>query len=102
MKDPKEYAKELVEKYLRIEDDTMFFWDGYYDRRMFDEQVLDHAIKCALIDVQNTIDYHESLFDNGFEDVHIALSSPVKTYIDILNPLLKWLQQVKTEIINLK
>lgn len=90
MKPPKEYAKELVEQKERVLELHVF--NGH----------LDIAIELALQDVQNTIDYHKSLFDNGFKDVHIALSSPVKTYIDILNPLLKWLQQVKTEIINLK
>lgn len=52
----------------------------------------------ALIAINEIIKYHESLYNNGFKDVHIALSSPIKTYNDILNPLLKHLEQVKQEI----
>jgi hypothetical protein len=43
------------------------------------------------------IKYHESLFDKGFKDVHIVLSSR-KTYNEILNPLLKHLIEVRKEI----
>lgn len=89
-KDPKEYAKELVEKYLRLEDDTMFYWDAYYHRRMFDEQVLDHAIKCALIDVQNTIDCNPCCEDS---DRGGNLMYVNNSY---------YFEQVKTEINNLK
>ena len=31
---PKEKAKDLIEKYLRLEDDTLFYWNGYYDRQI--------------------------------------------------------------------
>ena len=54
--------------------------------------------KCSLIAVDEIIEYHNSLFDKGFKDVHIAISSPIKTYIDILNPLLKYWREVKQEI----
>lgn len=57
-----------------------------------------NAKQCALIAVDEMIEYHNSLFDKGFKDVHIAISSPIKTYIDILNPLLKYLREVKQEI----
>jgi GTP cyclohydrolase I len=56
------------------------------------------SIQCALIAVNEVIKYHESLFDKGFKEVHIALSSPVKTYNDILNPLLNYWQSVKKQI----
>jgi hypothetical protein len=56
------------------------------------------AKQCALIAIDEIIEYHQSLYNNGFKDVHIALSSPIKTYNDILNPLLKYYQEVKTEI----
>ena len=49
----------------------------------------------ALLVIDKKIKYHESLFDKGFKDVHIALSSPIKTYNDILNPLLKELHKLK-------
>jgi hypothetical protein len=45
---PKEKAKELVDKFLRIEDDTTFYWEGYYDERLKDNDVLPHAKQCAL------------------------------------------------------
>jgi hypothetical protein len=48
---PKEKAEELVEKYLRIEDDTTFYWVSYWNRRMIDDEVLTHAKRCALIAV---------------------------------------------------
>ena len=51
----KEKAKELVDKYLRIEDNTVFYWEGYWDRRMADDEVLPHAKKCALIAVDELI-----------------------------------------------
>lgn len=46
---PKEKAKELIEKFLRIEDDTTFYWEPYYDTRCMDEEVLPHAKKCAIL-----------------------------------------------------
>jgi hypothetical protein len=52
---PKEKAKELVEKYLRIEDDTTFYWEAYNDTRYLDDEVLPHAKKCALIVVDEII-----------------------------------------------
>lgn len=86
MKPPKEYAKELVEKYLRIEDNTTFYWDAYYDRRLFDEQVLYHAKKCALIAVQYIINANPH-------------SNPLNTEV---HSTMKFWEQVKTEINNLK
>lgn len=57
-----------------------------------------HAKKCALICVNQIIDYHNSLLDSGLKDVHMSLGSPVKQYNDILNPLLKYWNEVKQEI----
>jgi hypothetical protein len=54
---PEEKAVELVEKYLRIEDDTTFYWEPYYDRKYIDDEVLDHAKKCALIAVDEIIEW---------------------------------------------
>ena len=56
------------------------------------------AKQCALTAVDEILEYHESLYNKGLKDVHIAISSPIKTYDDILNPLLKYLQEVKQEI----
>ena len=52
-------AKELINKYLRLEDDTTFYWN-YNDRRMLDEEVLDHAIKCAVVNVEELLDQYWS------------------------------------------
>ena len=52
---PKEKANELVEKYLRIEDESLFYWNGYYDVRMNDDEVLPHAKECALIAVDEML-----------------------------------------------
>lgn len=77
----KEKAKYLVDKFSRV---------GLQQRN--------EGIACALICVDEMINYHNSLFNKGFKDIHIALSSPIKTYSDILNPALNNLQQVKLEI----
>ncbi len=54
---PKQKASELIHKFLRIEDDgSQFYWEGHYDRPMFDEEVLDHAKKCALVVVYETLE----------------------------------------------
>lgn len=77
---PKEKAEELIDKFKEL-----------YDYGSLSKEY-------ALIAVDEIIEYHESLYNKGFKDVHIALSSPIKTYNDILNPLLKYLQEVKQEI----
>ena len=57
-----------------------------------------NAKKCAIIAVDDVIAHHEEMFDMGFKDVHIAMSSPIKTYIDIMNPILERLRRVKQAI----
>lgn len=52
---PKDKAKELIHKYLRVEDGTYFYWEPYYDTQYTDEEVLDHAKKCALITTKEVI-----------------------------------------------
>ena len=44
---PKQKAKELVNKFTRIEDDTVFYWEPYYDTMYSDDEILPHAKKCA-------------------------------------------------------
>jgi hypothetical protein len=91
---PKEKAKELVYKYQSL----VNTWDCYNDESLEMIYRLPDMKQCALIAVDELIEYHNSLFNKGFKDVHIAISSPIKTYIDILNPQLKYLQEVKQEI----
>jgi hypothetical protein len=77
---PEEKAKRLVKKYT-------------------DMSIFKFAAKqCALISIDEILEYHESLYNKGLKDVHIAISSPIKTYDDILNPLLKYWQEVRQEI----
>lgn len=57
--------------------------------------------KLALLVIDEKIKYHESLFDKGFNKVHIALSSPIKTYNEIMNPSLEYLKKIKEEIIKI-
>ena len=83
---PKEKAKDLVYIYAKSSNNLQQRTDWGYDKQ------------CALIVVDEIIKYHESLFDKGFKDVHIALSSPIKTYNDILNPSLKELHKLREEI----
>lgn len=45
-------TKELINKFLRIEDDTFFYWDPGNDMRYTNEEVLPHAKKCALMCVE--------------------------------------------------
>lgn len=56
---------------------------------------------CALIMVDGIIQNLNCLFDKGFKDVHMSLQTPKMIYRDIMNPEIKYWQQVKTEIENL-
>lgn len=93
---PKEKAKDLVEKignvqlYIYLEPSNIEGKIKYFDNDLVKE--------CALIAVDEIIEYHESLYNKGLKDVHIALSSPIKPYSDVLNPLLNYWQEVKQEI----
>lgn len=80
----KEKAKELVEKMYKVHSNsvseiTMFF-----------------AKQCALIAVEREIKLINEIMDNyhGYQD----LRTPVKLFKDVLNPLLKEKQEIKTEI----
>ena len=56
----KNKAKELINKYLRIEDDTTFYWESYSDRRYIDDEVFNHAKKCALVAVEEILESQPS------------------------------------------
>jgi len=49
------------------------------------------CIKAKLIQAQ--IDILNSLFDRGLKNVYQAMTSPINTYKDIINPLIKELQK---------
>jgi hypothetical protein len=87
---PKEEAIELIESHTLYEGDNGALKEYYTDNL--------EAKRHALISINEKIKYHESLFDKGFKDVHIVLTSPIKTYNEILNPLLKHLIEVRKEI----
>ncbi len=80
MKPPKDYAKELVEKYLQYTPVEFEF---------------EYAKQCALIDVQNTIDLLKELNEKWHEPEDVAMTSFFDYQIEDF-------EQVKTEIINLK
>ena len=82
-------AAELIVIYLRLEDDTLFYWNGYYDRQMLDEEVLGHAKRCAIIHVEGILERYEfwvkqfsSLFQSSFE-VEIKFWQEVKKELTI-------------------
>ena len=52
----KKKAEELITKFLRVEDDTVFYWEPFYDMRYTDDEVKEHAIKCAKITVSEIIE----------------------------------------------
>lgn len=73
---PKEKATELINKFLRLEDDTSFYWDGYDDRKYLDEDILPHAKKCAIICVDEIINTKLQTIQPLFwEDVKKELES---------------------------
>jgi hypothetical protein len=67
---PKEEAIELIELHTLYEGDNVALKEYYTDNL--------EAKRHALISINEKIKYHESLFDKGFKDVHIVLTSPIK------------------------
>ena len=63
---PKEKATELVAKFTRIEDDTTFYWEPYYDTRYSDEEVLPHAVKCSIVVCDELIEQSKDANYGGF------------------------------------
>jgi len=91
---PKEKAKELVYKYENL----VTTWNCYFDTEIPISDRLPEMKICALICVDEMINYHNSLFDKGFKNVHQDLKTPNKLYSDIMNKELLYLQEVKQEI----
>ncbi len=79
---PEEKAKDLFEKF----EDEIFMTDDVSPKTM------------ALICVDEIILNLNSLFDLGLKDCHLVLRTPVRPYIDVINPLLKYWEEVKQEI----
>lgn len=75
--------QDLREKFLRVEDETTFYWDGYYDQRMNDDEVLPHAEKC----VQITLDYAREEAIGFSEWMHENTIKDGKFYTVILDVL---------------
>ena len=72
-------AKELINKFLRVEDDTVFYWEPYYDRRYMDDEVKEHAIKCAKITVSEIIELDDFSIEGR------EFWNEVKTELDALS-----------------
>lgn len=84
MANVKEKAKELINKYLRVEDDTFFYWNCYDDTVMKDKEVLNHAKKCALITVDEIIAKHYDDWDEQSE-YWIEVKQEIKNYDTTIN-----------------
>lgn len=86
----KEKAEYLIKKHLTaIVEESM---DS-------DKMMLYSAKQCALIDIQNSIDLLQSIINESV-NVHQSLSTPKKLCIDLLNPKLKELYNIKFELEN--
>jgi hypothetical protein len=83
---PKEKAVELVEYFQAILESPLtkgMFWK--------------EAKQCAIIAAQNEIDLVTRIINESI-DVQQTLTTPKKLCADILNPILKELEEVKEEI----
>lgn len=85
---PKEKAIELVEKYYT----ELKEHKGCYD--------YETSKQCALICIDEQIELLKKIQEQSI-NIHQALSTPKKLFIDILNPIMKELEQLKQEINNL-
>ena len=92
---PKEKAKELIEKYLSFVD-----WYDLQEDCTNREWAIRNAKKCALICVDENVKMLKIILDQSI-NIYQSLNTPKKLCIDLLNPLLKFWEQVKKEIENL-
>ena len=79
---PKEQAKELVDKFTAIEDGEMY---------------IGKAKQCASIIVDENVKMLTQIL-NESPQVFQSINTPKKLCIDLLNPLLKYWQEVKLEL----
>lgn len=77
---PTEKAKELILKFLRVEDDTTFYWEPYFDRQYLDDEVLPHAKSCAMIACDEMLNFQELMFGQDKDSTLFILA--VKEAID--------------------
>ena len=80
MKTPKEKAKELIDKFTVV---------GLQQRN--------EGIACALICVDENVKMLKLVLNESTE-IYLSLNTPKKLCIDVLNPLLNYWQEVKSEI----
>ena len=84
---PQEKAKELIEKYLRVEDDSQFYWEPYYDRRYLDDEVFSHSVKCAIIAVEEIIaSQPKTVSAIGFGSAQVT-NPDIQFWKEVLNEL---------------
>lgn len=86
---PKEKAEELYDKF---KDFTKIF-DDYVGWK---EDIV-CTKKCALICIDEKIELLKEIQEQS-RGIHQALSTPKKLWVDVLNPMMKELEQVKQEI----
>lgn len=89
MKEAKDKAEELIEKFYQES-----------PKEYGSSKAIQYGIQCALICVDEILNYHISLHELGLKEVHQSLKTPKKMYKDVLNPQLTFWQQVKQEILN--
>jgi hypothetical protein len=80
MKTPKQKAKELVEKYKEI------IWQADKFSYLLDSEGLHFAKQCALIDIQNSIDFLKYIDENEAYNVEYYIKEliEIKTEIEKL------------------
>ena len=89
--DAKLKAKELINKFLEIEDTQA----KYGGNLMF----LNEAKICCLLLVDENVKMLKGILNESTE-IYQSLNTPKKLCIDLLNPLLKYWDEVKQEIIS--
>jgi len=89
--DAKLKAKELINKFLEIEDTQA----KYGGNLMF----LNEAKICCLLLIDENVKMLKTTLDESTE-IYQSLSTPKKLCVDLLNPLLKFWNEVKEEVVS--
>lgn len=89
--DAKLKAKELINKFLEIEDAQA----KYGGNLMF----LNEAKICCLLLIDENVEMLKKILNESTE-IYQSLNTPKKLCIDLLNPLLKFWNEVKEEVLS--
>lgn len=94
MENPKQKAEKLIKHFLPYVD-----WNDLQEDCTNREWAIRNAKKCALICVDENVKMLKIILDQS-TNIYQSLNTPKKLCIDLLNPLLKFWEQVKIEIQN--